>query len=193
MSDQTDAQNAPAVTPGVISKHRLEFLYDGVFAIAMTILVLELKVPELASRRSVPELRAALIHHAPTFASYLLSFGMLGLLWYRHNQLYRHIRFITRPIFALHLLQLATAAFFPFCAATIGRYPVNALAQSLYVGCVAVYVWSSFFMYLVAHAAGAIDPVTGPEGYRREYRRTLRGAVLITATFLLGVSGFLAR
>src|SRR5438094_5500342 len=77
-------------TASVISKSRLEMLFDGVFAIAMTILVLELKVPELVNIRSVDELRRALVHQAPTFFSYLLSFSVLGMFWYRHNNLYRH-------------------------------------------------------------------------------------------------------
>ena len=64
-------------TVPIISRSRLEFLVDGVFAIALTILVLELKVPELADRRSVPELGQALAHEAPTFLSYLGGFVLL--------------------------------------------------------------------------------------------------------------------
>lgn len=54
-------------------------LFDGVFAIAMTILVLELKVPELVAQRSVQELAKGLAHQGSTFVSYLLSFFVLGM------------------------------------------------------------------------------------------------------------------
>src|SRR5947209_4051234 len=117
----------------VISKSRLEFLFDGIFAIAMTILVLELKVPELTERNSVGELARTLSHHVAIFGSYLLSFAVLGMFWYRHNQFYRHLKYITKGGLALHLLQLAMAAFFPFCAALLGRYPTNALSQVFYI------------------------------------------------------------
>jgi uncharacterized membrane protein len=81
-------------------------------------------VPEgLADRRSAAELAAALSHHVATFGSYLMSFSMLGMLWYRHNRFYRHLQSITRGMFVLHLVLLAAAGFFPFCAAMLGRYP----------------------------------------------------------------------
>src|SRR2546425_3417736 len=86
----------------VVSRSRLEMLFDGVFAIAMTILVLELKVPELVDVRSVDELRRSLVHQAPTFFSYLLSFAVLGMFWYRHNRQYRHFRVINSGMLALH-------------------------------------------------------------------------------------------
>src|SRR5258708_28260824 len=90
----------------IISRTRLEFLCDGVFAIAMTLLVLELKVPEIADRRSTTELWQALMVHASTFGAYVLSFFVLGIFWYHHNRHYRHLRHITVGILGLHLIQL---------------------------------------------------------------------------------------
>src|SRR5258708_15922983 len=104
-------QGKPSTSLSAVSKDRLEFLFDGIFAIAMTILVLELKVPELNDRRSVSELAHALAHHAPTFGSYLLSFWLLRIFWYRHNQPYHHILVITHCMLAIHLLQPASLSF----------------------------------------------------------------------------------
>src|SRR5215470_10608372 len=97
-------EEAPAAAVHVISRSRLEMLVDGIFAIAMTILVLELKVPELTDRRSVWELARAIGRQAPTFLSYLLSFFVLGMFWYRHNMGFRHYRVITAKMLALHLM-----------------------------------------------------------------------------------------
>ena len=62
-------------------KARLETLVDGVFAIAMTILVLEVKVPEIADGRSTDALLHALAHHGYVIGAYFFSFAMLALFW----------------------------------------------------------------------------------------------------------------
>ena len=158
-------------------------LFDGVFAIAMTILVLELKVPELVDVRSVDELRRALVHQAPTFFSYLLSFSVLGMFWYRHNHLYRHYRAITSGMLALHFVQLAAAAFFPFCAALYGRYVRNPLAVVLYVGCIFVYAWASFLTLLVARKSGSLGDEMTSETYARQRRRGRRAVAIMSVLF----------
>jgi uncharacterized membrane protein len=167
-----------------VSRARLEFLFDGIFAIAMTILVLELRVPELADRHSVAELARALAHHGATFFSYLLSFAMLGILWHSHNRQYRHVQHVTTGMFALHLVQLAMAAFFPFCAALLGRYPTNLGAQVAYVGCVTVYQWGSLLGWLAARRAGALAPHLTEADYRRYRKGNLVGCAICTAVFL---------
>jgi uncharacterized membrane protein len=167
-----------------ISRARLEMLFDGIFAIAMTILVLELKVPEeLADRRSVAELAHALAHSAATFGSYLLSFAMLGMLWYRHNVFYRHLRHVTRGMLVLHFVQLAMAAFFPFCAAMLGRYPANSLPLVFYAGCIMLYVWAMLATWLLAHRVGAINPQLDAAGYAAIRTRIVRSCIIITVLF----------
>ena len=76
-----------------ISRGRLETLVDGIFAIAMTLLILEIRVPELGDPRSAPELLRAMAHLVPALFSYLLSFAMLSLFWYRHHRMLHMIRF----------------------------------------------------------------------------------------------------
>jgi uncharacterized membrane protein len=179
-------ESSPADLPqAAISKNRLEFLFDGIFAIAMTILVLELKVPEFASRPSVAELGHALLHDGPTFGSYVVSFLVLGIFWYRHNRSYRHLRHITKGMLALHLVQLAMAGFFPFAAALLGRYPSNGLSSVVYIACCMIYLWSAFFVLVVAHKAGAIDPSFSAANYLRERKGTLGGCVVLTLLFAL--------
>jgi uncharacterized membrane protein len=185
-------EHAPNAAHSVISKGRLEMLFDGIFAIAMTILVLELKVPELADRHSVGELARTLRHDVATFGSYLLSFGVLGMFWYRHNQFYRHLKFITKGGLALHLLQLAMAAFFPFCAALLGRYPTNPLAQVFYIGCVMVYQWGAALQWRVAGKMGALPTELSPGDARRR-RRDLVGSLLATGLFVLYLTNALNR
>ncbi|HLX12289.1 MAG TPA: TMEM175 family protein [Bacteroidota bacterium] len=166
-----------------ISKARLEFLYDGIFAIAMTILVLELKVPDLQDHRSIGELLGALRHQGSTFFSYGLSLTMLGMFWYRHNRQYGHFRFITRSMLVLQLLQLGFAAFFPFCAALWGRYPTNNLSTLLYIGCIMAHQWCSLAQWAAANRAGAIEGDSVDATYKAIRKRNLVGSIILTAFF----------
>jgi len=169
-----------------ISKSRLEFLFDGIFAIAMTILVLELKVPELVDHHSIDELARELFHDIPTFASYLLSFMMLGIFWYRHNKQYHHFQVITRSMLVLHFIQLASAAFFPFCAALVGRYPANGLSLGIYVGCVLIYTSANLANWIIAKRMGALNELT-EKVYLNIRTRLLRSVLVITVVLVLTV------
>jgi len=185
-------EHAPASPHSVISKTRLEMLFDGIFAIAMTILVLELKVPELADRHSVGELAHTLRHDAATFVSYLLSFGVLGIFWYRHNQFYRHLRYITPGGLALHLVQLAMAAFFPFCAALLGRYATNPLSLVVYTGCILIYQGAVIVQWRLAGKTGALPAELSTVDAKRR-RKELVGFFAITALFVLYLTKALSR
>jgi uncharacterized membrane protein len=171
-------------SPQVVSKSRLEFLFDGIFAIAMTILVLDLKVPELADRHSITELWKHLAQHVGTFFSYFFSFGMLGVLWYSHNRQFRHLQHVTPKIVFFLLLQLSMAAFFPFCAGTFGHYPTNYLAMTLYSGCILVYMACTATVWFVARRSGALEPELSNSNYRQFLRRNLRGLSVISVFFL---------
>jgi uncharacterized membrane protein len=171
-------------SPYVVSKSRLEFLFDGIFAIAMTILVLEVKVPELVDRHSISELWKVLIQHGSTFFSYFFSFGILGLAWYRHNKQYRYFQYITSSMAFIQLLQLSMAAFLPFCAGTFGHYPTNYLAMALYAGCMLVFQCCATIAWFLAKRAGAMTPELSLVDYRRYKRRNLRGLSVISVVFL---------
>src|SRR6266478_7181135 len=68
-----------------ISKTRIEALSDGVFAIVMTLLVLQLKVPDLPRHASSRELLAALRQEAPLFLTFLITFVISGVFWFTHQ------------------------------------------------------------------------------------------------------------
>jgi len=104
---------------------RIETLVDGVFAIAMTILVLEVKVPDLADHRSAEELAVALWHHGYVIAAYFFSFAMLAIFWVWHHRLAEKVREFDLPLLACIIVLLALVCFFPFAAALLGRYPAN--------------------------------------------------------------------
>jgi len=97
---------------------RLEAFSDGVFAIAITLLVLELRVPETGDR----SLASALSHEWPQFAAYLTSFLVIGIMWVNHHSMFRQITRADRPLLFLNLLLLLWTALLPFPTELIARY-----------------------------------------------------------------------
>jgi uncharacterized membrane protein len=91
--------------------NRLEAFSDGVFAIAITLLVLELKSPELEEGE---RLWPALLHEWPQFAAYLTSFAILGIMWVNHHSMFRQIKRADRGLMFLNLGLLLWTTLLPF-------------------------------------------------------------------------------
>jgi uncharacterized membrane protein len=103
-----------------------------------------------------------------------------GLLWYRHNAFYRYVERISRRMFFLQMLQVATAGFVPFCAALMGRYPVNPISLVMYSGCLAAYQWASCAYWIAAKGTGSLSARLPHSEYLRLRRRSLRGAIAVS-------------
>lgn len=112
---------------------RIETLTDGVFAIAMTVLVLGLELP-----RGTGSLGARLWVLWPKLASYVLSFVMLGVLWIGHHYQLNHLRRTNRILIWLNLGFLLAITFLPFSAAVLGAEYRDPWAVALYAGTVMV-------------------------------------------------------
>ena len=108
---------------------RLLTFTDGVFAIIITILVLEMKVPDLSSGKSLSE---ALIEIRPTFVSFVISFLLVGMYWVGHRSSFAQVRYIDRNTIWLNLLFLLPVAIVPFAAALLGEYEREPTALHLY-------------------------------------------------------------
>jgi uncharacterized membrane protein len=101
---------------------RIIFFSDGVFAIAITLLVIGLKVPSLPSGFTDSELSRRLLDEWPRVASYALSFAVVGLYWMAHHRVFAHLRGFDRRLILLNLLFLGLIAFLPFPTGVFGRY-----------------------------------------------------------------------
>jgi uncharacterized membrane protein len=109
--------------------NRLHALTDGVYAIAMTLLVLELHVPDA---RSSSELIAGLVALAPTLFSFALGFAVLGTYWVGSAVNLSHLARVNRAALFLNVLQLFFISLLPFSTAILGRYPDEAAAVIVY-------------------------------------------------------------
>ncbi|KQV44695.1 MULTISPECIES: TMEM175 family protein [unclassified Duganella] len=114
-----------------LSKHRIEALVDGIFAVAMTLLVIELKLPEHVQASSSAELLHVLGELAPTFGSWIISFLVLAIFWVGNHRLYSHVRHLDGPLTWYTILMLAGASLLPFASAVNGRF-LSQLAQAVY-------------------------------------------------------------
>lgn len=77
-----------------MSSNRVEAFSDGVFAIAITLLILDIKVPDAADGRLAHEL----LNAWPSFASYFVSFLVIGIIWVNHHAIFRYIQHVDRPV-----------------------------------------------------------------------------------------------
>jgi uncharacterized membrane protein len=114
-----------------MNKSRFEAFSDGVFAIAITLLVLAFALPQphLTTNR---DLTTALFAMWPELIAYALSFGVIGIMWQNHHALFRLVERIDRPTIVWNLLLLAGTAFIPFATRTLGEYPAMHASAFLY-------------------------------------------------------------
>jgi len=123
---------------GELRLNRTEAFSDGVFAIVVTLLVLELKVPILHDRASVSELNHRLVDLVPKFLSWLISFVIVCKFWLNHHHLLTFARHATYGMVWLNSIFLMGQAFIPFPTALMGEFPTNPLAVSLFGAVMAV-------------------------------------------------------
>ncbi|HJZ88780.1 MAG TPA: TMEM175 family protein [Polyangia bacterium] len=114
---------------------RLEAFSDGVFAIAITLLVLELKVPrELAAGEPLAH---ALARQWPSYLAFGNSFLTIGIMWMNHHRLFTHIRRSNQALMLFNLLLLMGITVVPFPTALLAEYlghPQQRMAAQVYTG-----------------------------------------------------------
>jgi uncharacterized membrane protein len=117
---------------GELRLTRIEAFSDGVFAIVVTLLVLELKVPSLHDHNSVSELGHELIDLLPKFLSWLISFIIVCKFWLNHHHILGLARYADYAMVWLNSIFLMFQSFIPFPTAVMGEYATNPLAVSMF-------------------------------------------------------------
>src|SRR5919204_3739632 len=98
---------------------RVEAFSDGVFAIAITLLILEIKVPKTAEGDGLWQ---ALGAQWPSYAAYVVSFLVIGIMWINHHQLFSYVAHVDRTLMFLNLLVLMVVAAVPWPTAVLAEY-----------------------------------------------------------------------
>jgi uncharacterized membrane protein len=111
---------------------RLEFLTDGVFAIVATILVLEIKVPELENGMEKTQLLNSLKKIVPSLVAFIFSFLNLMIFWINHDAISRVVVYFNRKITYMNVVFLLLISLVPFTTHLISEYPNSLTAVSIY-------------------------------------------------------------
>lgn len=117
-----------------VELERIIFFSDAVFAIAITLLVLDLRMPERLPGDADRQLVAGLAHLVPRFISYAISFWLIGLYWFVHHRTFRHIRRWDDGLIWLNLHFLFWVAFLPFPVALVGGWGDRPVPVAVYAG-----------------------------------------------------------
>jgi uncharacterized membrane protein len=173
-----------AIAPGH-SVDRMVFFTDAVFAIAMTLLVIEIPRPDfitgdVSKARAVAKLWHFLTAQDSSFFAYLLAFYLLWIVWREHHELFDQVTRLSGPMIGLHFPLLLVVAFLPYPTTIVGHYldnPVAALLFTLAVGglllCRSAIQWRAYR-----------DGLLAPEVDKERFRANVTVSFIVTGYWL---------
>jgi uncharacterized membrane protein len=172
-----------------ISKHRLESLADCVFAFAMTLLILDVKLPPPMPGQSNVALLERLAYLWPKLFTFAQSFLILGTIWVGHQALFHFVRHVDRIFIWLNIVFLMLISGLPFSTALLSEHHTQAAAVVVYCGNL---IAASLVMYVQLRYAAAggrlMADNAAPELLNLAARRVLMGptfyALAIPVAFL---------
>ena len=130
-----------------MEKSRLEAFSDGVFAIVITLLILDIRFPEV----EYSEFAATLISLLPRILAYVMSFIIIGLYWVVHHNSMHAMKRIDRGFLWLNILLLLCVSFIPFPTSLLGRYPFQAGPIIFYGGTLILCNIVGYIMLVYVH------------------------------------------
>lgn len=157
--------DSPGPSPGRLealrrNPERVLTFTDGVFAIIITILVLDVRVPENLGEAG---LAASLEDVGPTLVAWVISFLITGMYWVWHRDVFVLVRAVNRDVVWLNLLFLVPVALIPFASSLIGQYDRSPVALRTYgaVLVAASLMRTVLFRYLAGHPELLVQPMSG--------------------------------
>jgi TMEM175 potassium channel family protein len=171
----TEPRTSPILDSRGLSKNRIEALADGIFAVAMTLLVLDIKSPENRAFDTTADLLSYLGQLEHSFAMYAISFVVLAMFWIRHHIVFHYARHVDRRFLWINMAFLLLVTFVPFSTDLLGDHGHLMLPVVVYaINLVALGALLALQVhYLAAHpplAAPDLTPAVSAH-MRREIRR----------------------
>ena len=184
----TTAMSRGLFRVGEMSTGRIEAFSDGVFAIVITLLVLEIHVPQVSTPAISAVLTKALIAMWPKFLAYMLSFAIVCIWWVAHHHLFACIARSDRGLLWFNSLYLLWLAFIPFPTALMGDYPNQPVAVMFYGVVMALagasFSWMRYYVFFVGRLnLEGIDRLL----IKRAMMKSVLNPLLHTAAVLLAL------
>jgi uncharacterized membrane protein len=170
---------------------RIEAFSDGVFAIAITLLIIEIKVPPEGTL-APGGLPAALAHLWPSYLGFALSFAVIGIMWANHHNIFKLIARSDPTFVALNTLLLMCVSFLPFPTGVLAEYvrvPSEQCAAALLYGgtlTVTAVVFNALWLY-ASRRGRLLGSHADPAKVRTITARFLPGAPVYLAATLLAL------
>ena len=142
-----------------MSKSRVEAFSDGVFAIAITLLVLTIAEPS-----DYGHLGSQLWDRWPSLAAYVVSFLVIGIMWLNHHSVFNHFERIDRPLVYLNQLLLLTVVFLPYPTGVLGEAlrqgEGTQVAALVYTVTMAINAYAALAFQFLMAVYYAVDPLS---------------------------------
>ena len=164
---------------------RIEAFSDGVIAIAITLLVLDVRVPR---REGNGDLWRGLSDLWPSYVGFGLSFVIIGIIWANHHEMFGYIARADRALVLINLLFLLCVGFLPFPTALLAEYLGHAgerLAVNVYSGWMLATALSFCLLWWYPRHAGLLDPTANQQAVKDMVRTFRLGPPSYVAAFLL--------
>jgi len=172
--------SAAAHEEGCLPLHRIEALSDGVYAVAMTLLVIDLKLPEGVHIHSEDDLVAALAGLIPRAIAWIISFMVLAIFWTGHHRVFAYLRRSDGVLTALNLLQLAFVTLMPFSSALSGEHGSRVASQVVFSANMAMLATTALVIARYVHRHPELGSLPMPIARYRGARQRIAGVILIS-------------
>ena len=183
-----DETGRDAGAPAGFPKNRMEALTDGIFAFAMTLLVISLDVPEGAHDLSDAALMAMLAGYLPDLYHYFLAFFILAAFWIAHHAQVDHLKVIDRRFLWINITALMFVALVPFSVSLIGDYPDGIFAAVIFeANLLAIGLLFAAQWFYATHSGRLVHPGTD---LWRGSRRGMVVPIVSAIAILLALAGW---
>ena len=164
---------------------RLVFFSDAVFAIVITLLVLEIRTPELGSAASERQWIVAIVALLPHFGAFMLSFLVIGAMWMSHHRLFMMVRRYSERLLWPNLLLLLAVAFLPFTTSLLSTGSLAVTPFAFYAASLLLAGLFKARLVRIALSADFVDPSVSAAQRRREMRRRWIMPIAAAVTLML--------
>ncbi|HLA56351.1 MAG TPA: TMEM175 family protein [Flavobacterium sp.] len=146
MSNDTNEEITREEIKKEFQLERMILFSDAVFAIVITLMAIEIKIPEtvVLNDQTLPK---ALLHLTPTLLAYIVSFGFIGSIWYQHLKMFSMLKDYDKGLVVRNMVLLFFVGLFPFCATLIARVKGQILPFLIYLIIILLCIMAQYLLY----------------------------------------------